>query len=170
MEENKPITQITPPIKAGRKSTITDDVVAKLETALQRGLSITKACQYARCSRDAYYRLYADNEAFRNKMLDAQQFISLVAATNVTDSIVREKNVENSKWWLERKEPEQFGKRPLLVQQNNTNVTNNQTNYVPTADSEVLSGFRKLFTEAETVHPIESTEADTAPSISGGAE
>ena len=109
--------------KVGRPSVITGDVVTNLVAYLQRGLSIETACNEAGVSRQSYYRRYETDETFRYKMDSARKYTTVIAAQNIMNAIIDEKkpNLELSKWWLERKEPEEFGGRGVVINNNNTN-------------------------------------------------
>lgn len=99
----------------GRPTVVTPEVVTKLVSILQRGLSITKACSYARIDRTSFYRKYNNDIAFRNKIDDARNFATIVAAEIVVDDIVKHKNVQTAKWYLERKDPEEFSQKAQVV-------------------------------------------------------
>ncbi len=117
---------IVTPNPIGRPTVVTLDTVAKLLSVLQRGISITKACIYAHIDRATFYRKYKEDPEFRNKVDDARNFATVVAAEVVVDDIVKNKNVQTAKWYLERKDPEEYAQKPLV--QINTHK-NEQRNY-----------------------------------------
>ncbi len=98
----------------GRPTVLTPDTVAKLVSVLQRGVSITKACIYARIDRATFYRKYNEDADFCSKIDQARNFATIAAAEVVTDDIVKNKNVQTAKWYLERKDPEEFAQKGII--------------------------------------------------------
>lgn len=88
----------------GRPSKYTEELVTKLESILQVGGTIDEACSYAGISRETYYRWLEDNEGFLTKMEAAKYYSDIIAKNVVVDTIVKGKNVENAKWWLEKRQ------------------------------------------------------------------
>lgn len=103
----------------GRPSAITDDVAKKLEDALRLGAKIVAACAYAGISTPTYYKHLDEDEAFSNRMADAQNYAVLLARRIVVTRMAGEKTpdeekVELAKWYLEKHDVKpEFG-----VQQN----------------------------------------------------
>jgi hypothetical protein len=125
-QESKEIIE-NHPSGVGRPSTITEDSVSKLIACFNVGLGVTTACQHARISREAYYRRMDSDMEFRNKMIDAQNYLKIIAGQKVWDIIHKGADRDRVRllmWYLEHKEREEFGN----VQ--NTLVQNNIT-YVP---------------------------------------
>lgn len=118
----------------GRPTVITDDILSKLKAVLQRGISIKKACIYAGIGEKTFYRHYGNDSKFRQEIDNARNFATLAAGQIVVNDIVENKSVNTSKWWLERKDPEEFGFQS--INQNNT-VLNNQKNYVFMSNDEL---------------------------------
>lgn len=119
-------TQITTP-KEGRPTKITDDCVAKLEAALQKGMSITTACEYAEINRTTFWRHMQTDEQFRNKITQARNFVKLLAGNRLVEILEKGSDRDAAplvKFTLERKEPEEFGAKPTVV-------VNNQLGYTP---------------------------------------
>lgn len=103
----------------GRPSAITEDVAKKLEDALRLGAKITAACAYAGISTPTYYKHNDEDEAFSNRMADAQNYAVLLARRIVVTRMAgkdtpEEEKVDLAKWYLEKHDVRQeFG-----VQQN----------------------------------------------------
>lgn len=101
----------------GRPSVITKDILSKLEVVLKRGISIKKACIYAGIGEKTFYRNYNTNKEFRDTINDAKDYWLMIASDNLTEILLSNdpKNYETkialSKWILEKKEPEMFGKK-----------------------------------------------------------
>ena len=147
--------------KVGRPDAITEDVVSKLEAALQRGVSVSTACTYAGIARITYYRKISADPEFSNRMDKAKSFTSMVAAENVVAAITQDKDLATSKWWLERKEPEEFASKGNQVNvQNNTQVNNNV--YVKSSRTEISREFDALFGGAAGVSQEESAQGNPA--------
>lgn len=111
----------------GRPTIITEEVVRKLESILQLGVSDGKACQYAKIGRTAFYARLKEDEKFANRIQSAKDLVSIAAGQVVTNDIIKNKDVATAKWWLERKESDEFGDKkaeppPIQV---NVGVFNN---------------------------------------------
>ncbi len=98
----------------GRPTVITNEVVRKLEEALQDGFSVSEACLVSGISRTAYYERRSTDEAFAVKMELAQKYVTIRAKKTVIQAI-KDGNFNAAKWWLERREREEFG--PSAVSQ-----------------------------------------------------
>jgi len=96
--------------QVGRPSVITTNVIEMLERALRIGLSIKKACKLAGISRSVYYENINNDPEFERRMWAAQQYLIMKAKVVVCQAIYNG-NVSVSKWWLERKCPEEFSRR-----------------------------------------------------------
>ena len=107
----------------GRNTVITEEVVRKLESILQLGVSDVTACQYAKIGRTAFYGRLKSDEDFANRIKSANDLVTIAAGQVVTNDIIVNKDVTSAKWWLERKAPEEFGdKKITAVQVNIQNV------------------------------------------------
>ncbi len=115
--------------RAGRKTIVTEDVVRKLESILQLGVSDSLACQYARISRDTFYDHLKSDPQFLDRIESAKQLVTIAAGQVVTNDIIKNKDVASAKWWLERKAPDEFGdkKAELPPVQVNVGIFNNAT-------------------------------------------
>jgi hypothetical protein len=65
--------------EAGRPTVWTDELVRKMETLLQNGLSIDYACHQAQIGRTTFYDKLNSDEDFRTKMLLAKEFFATVS-------------------------------------------------------------------------------------------
>lgn len=101
--------------KVGRPSLYSNEVVAKLTKAFQDGATIEQACGVAKIDHTTYHRWVNDNSNFAIEMQNAKAYPYLIAKKLVIDSIVKDKDINNAKWLLEKTEFKQ-------VQQNNTQV------------------------------------------------
>lgn len=92
--------------KVGRKSSISSGDITRLEKCFNLGMSVTSACYEVKVSRDAYYRRLKEDEEFRDSMEYAKDFVMRKSKQNVAVAIVNDGNIELSKWWLERRDPD----------------------------------------------------------------
>lgn len=93
---------------SGRPTVITDDVVRKLEAALQGGFSVSEACLVSGISRAAYYERKASDEVFADKMELAKKWVT-IRAKKVVVQAISDANFNAAKWWLEHKSRNEFG-------------------------------------------------------------
>jgi len=103
----------------GRPTKMTEDAVKKLESVFKLAVSDTTACRYADISRITYYDWLKKDEEFSNRMSKAKEYARLAAGNVVMDAIVKDKDVNTAKWWLEKKCPEEFAQPPSVAQQFN---------------------------------------------------
>lgn len=132
----------------GRPSSITPEVVLKLIAVFQRGLSVTTALSYAKISKTAFYERYRNDQEFRDKIDDAKDFGKHIAGSIIIDTLTKSNNevlkAKTAQWYLERKEPSEYGRKPEVE------VNNNTTNqYLFVSDEEFkrraeLAGVTKL--------------------------
>jgi len=88
----------------GRPTKYGDEIVTKLENIFKVGGTIEEATSYAGISKPTYYRWLEDKSGFITKMEAAQHYADVVAKNLVVESITRDKNIENAKWWLEKRQ------------------------------------------------------------------
>ena len=104
--------------ECGRPTSITKEVVSKLEAAFSTGANITQACFYADISRDTYYRWLNENPELsdRFEVLKEQQILK--AKDNIYRSI-QAGNVGDSWRLLEKRDPDYKEKVAIDVNQTN---------------------------------------------------
>lgn len=112
----------------GRPTSITEDVVNKLEDIIKMGGTITQACTYAKISREAYYNRYNADPLFHDKMDTAKEYLLVESKQLVHNAIIKDKDLQTAKWYLEKKELNQ----PQVIQQ--FNVENMGLNIQPLND------------------------------------
>ncbi len=97
-------------VKTGRpKATDKPDVVSKLVASFHSGLTVRQACWQSGISHDAFYARMRDDADFSDTMTKAQAMPSLSARSVITQAIAQG-DVSAAKWWLERRDREDFGK------------------------------------------------------------
>ncbi len=94
--------------KGGRPPTVTDQEVAKLEQAFAIGANVTEALNYAKISRDAYYRFLKKNPTFRNKFDELRTTPVLKALQTVYNNL---DHPDSAKWLLERRRRDEYSTR-----------------------------------------------------------
>ena len=108
--------------KGGRPTVMTDEVVAKLEYGFMRGLNDTEACCYAGISRQAFYDYIQRNPEFADRKEELKSHPSTKAKLNITEAI-ESGNEELSRWWLERKNKQEFSTKQEIAADVNEKVT-----------------------------------------------
>ena len=91
----------------GWPTVLTPQVVAKLVTAFQNGLSKKQAIRYAGISKDAYYDGVKKDKDFADKMSEAQWRPNMRAREVIVQAI-NNGDTKSAQWWLERKEKNEF--------------------------------------------------------------
>lgn len=89
----------------GRRSSVTKEVIKRLEEAFMYGFSDNQACVYASVSRTAFYRFLSKNEPIRDRFKALKRHVRLQARFNVAKAI-EAGDLEVSRWYLERRDPE----------------------------------------------------------------
>lgn len=102
---------------AGRPSKMDDEIVTKFIAAFQHGYTDTKACEYARVSRQWLYRHLKEDPEFRDKITDAKNFWVQLAGNNITkilqsqDPASEKTRAALSKWVYEKHMPDGYGSK-----------------------------------------------------------
>lgn len=94
----------------GRPSILTPKVVADLVAALQNGLTKKQAFRYAGISKDVYYDAIKRDEEFADKMRAAQEHLNFKSREVIAKAIENGSDL-NARWWLERKNKDEFSPR-----------------------------------------------------------
>ena len=96
--------------KGGRPTKMTPEVVKKLEYAFSKSFTDDQACVYAGISRRSLNNYCIVNPGFLYKKEALKNSVSLKAKLNVVEG-VESGELSASKWWLERKNKEEFSLR-----------------------------------------------------------
>lgn len=97
--------------KAGRPKIDLDEVLRKTKEFLNLGYSLHKACMLGNVAYSTVKPYYNDDEDFRNRVERERTDLALQARRNIEKAIREGKdNLEISKDWLERLEPDDFSK------------------------------------------------------------
>ena len=92
---------------AGRPAKITPEVVKKLTLAFANGLTDQEACLFAGVSKQALYDYCKKHPEFTDHKETLKRQPGMKAKFNLTASI-EAGDLDNSKWWLERKCRDEF--------------------------------------------------------------
>lgn len=133
----------------GRPTVLTEIVIRKLIAAFQRGHPVGVCLRYAGIKNSTYYDHMRDNEDFSDRIKEAQDYGRHLAGNIILDTLNGKDinpalKVNTAKWYLERKEPEEYGRKPEIE---NPNQTTN--NYLFISDAEFkrraeIAGVTKL--------------------------
>lgn len=93
--------------KVGRPTVMTEEVLQKLEYGFMKGLTDEQCCSYAHIAPSTLYNYCKENEGFSERKEQLKNNPSVIAKLNIVEAI-EEGNAELSKWWLERKEKNEF--------------------------------------------------------------
>jgi hypothetical protein len=106
--------------KAGRPTVITPEVVSILISSFHSGMTVREACWQSGISHETYYSRIREDDEFADTMARAQILCNQKARMVVIDAI-NNGDVSTSKWWLERKASEEFGRNTKLDSTEKTN-------------------------------------------------
>lgn len=91
-----------------------EQIVQTLKPYLQLGYSVKKACKLAQFPDSTFYDWINNDDLLRAKVEAWQGMISAKARQNVASSVDKG-NVEDSKWWLERREKREWSTRQEIT-------------------------------------------------------
>lgn len=91
----------------GRPTVMTEEVLQKLEYAFMRGLTDLEACLFANIGTTTLYNYCEENPEFRERKEELKKNPTAKAKLNVYEAI-ENKDVDVSKWYLERKAKDEF--------------------------------------------------------------
>lgn len=85
-------------------------VLDKLEEGFMCGMNDLQACAYAGISRETLYEYQRQNPKFADRKVQLRQMTTVHAKKTIAKSIQGGEDINNSKWWLEKKDPD-FGNK-----------------------------------------------------------
>lgn len=115
--------------KVGAPSVITPEIETKLESIFKIGGTNAEATSYAGISERTYYSMCERNEEFLQKMEAAKHYADIVAKNVVVDSILKEKDLQSAKWWLEKREFKNTGNNVAVQVNLNQKLNEQRTKY-----------------------------------------
>lgn len=93
--------------KVGRPTVMTDTILSKLEMLFSKGLTDREACLIANISPSALYDYCVEHPEFAERKELLKDNIKIKAKLNIAEAI-ESKDIDNSKWYLERKAKDEF--------------------------------------------------------------
>lgn len=93
--------------KAGRPSKYEAAKVSKLEAAFHNSFTVEQACLYAGIGKKTFFNWLEKKPGFLHRMTKAREHPNLRAKEVVINSI-NNGNSTDAKWWLERKQRDEF--------------------------------------------------------------
>lgn len=106
----------------GRPTIMTEEVVSKIELGFMKGLNVTECCHYADISRNCFYEYLDKNPDFKDRIEELKSNPSTKAKLNVVEAI-ENGDTDLSKWWLERKNKDEFSLKQEIAADIKDNVT-----------------------------------------------
>lgn len=100
----------TPICKCGRPTVMTLEVIQRLEHAFSLSCSDVLACKFAGIALQTLYDYIAKNPEFSVRKETLKSNLALKAVANIAESI-KNKNTDESKWYLERKVKSEYSPR-----------------------------------------------------------
>lgn len=131
----------------GRPTKITPKVVSILVDCFHSGMTVREACLHAVISPDTYYSHARKDQQFSDIMDRAQTVPTTTAKMVVVDAIHRG-DLNASKWWLERKAVNEFGRNLQAIP---------EPEYVPPYEDTIAS-----MSDKELVAHLDNYYKDTA--------
>lgn len=96
--KTKRVTELSDP------SAFTPVVLSKLEDSFSKGLTITMACLQSGVSQASFFRIIKEKPELGERFRALRENVKLHSLLNVAKEIIEEKDVETSKWYLERRD------------------------------------------------------------------
>lgn len=115
--------------KGGRPTKMDDDVVKKLEEAFANGATDVQACFYANISKQTLYNYQKEHPEFIDRKEGLKAQLGLIAKNVLANKIKKDKDSADAKWYLERKEKQEFS-----TQHNQKQVDDDGNAMNPTKD------------------------------------
>ena len=110
--------------KVGRPTVMTEAVLSKLEMLFAKGLTDREACLIADISPSALYDYCVENPKFAEQKELLKDKPKIAAKLNIAEAI-EAKNIDMSKWYLERKAKDEFSPRQEISADFNSDVNIN---------------------------------------------
>lgn len=99
--------------KVGRPTVMTEEMIGKLELLFAKGLSDREACLIANIHPSTLYDYCEKNPEFTERKELLKEKVKIQAKLNIADAI-ENNDVDNSKWYLERKAKDEFSTKQII--------------------------------------------------------
>ena len=110
--------------KVGRPTVMTPEMVSKLEEGFMKGFTDAECCLYCGISKQALYDYCNKYPEFTDRKEDLKKHPAIQAKLNILDSI-NDGDKDISKWYLERKNKDEFSLKQEIAADVKENVTIN---------------------------------------------
>lgn len=90
--------------EVGRPTVMTPEVVNKLEQGFTMGFTDEEACLYANISKQTLYDYCKRVEGYTDRKEELKNHPKLLAKVNLYNALKDNKKIEDSKWYLERRD------------------------------------------------------------------
>ena len=117
----------------GRKTLLYSEAKDRLLLAITKGLTILDACEYAGISEQTYYNwLNKDVKSIANEE-DKKKYLEFLESLKKAQSecqmycldfIMKDKSWQSKAWVLERRFPDRWAKKDMIINENNEKVIN----------------------------------------------
>lgn len=143
VKKNHQVPTKTNPTAGGRPTIMTDEVLIKLETAFSVDATVREACIFAGISEAPYYNYVKDHPEFKEKVENLRAQPILKCRQNVM-SAINSGDRRMSRWYLERKNKQEFSTRVEAVGKDGEKLMPDSVNNLPDIDSlkEVIDKIR----------------------------
>lgn len=110
--------------KVGRPTVMTDEMIGKLELLFAKGLTDREACLIADITPSTLYDYCNKNPEFTERKELLKEKVKIQAKLNIAESI-ENKDVDDSKWYLERKAKDEFSAKQIIDADVSSDITIN---------------------------------------------
>lgn len=93
--------------KTGRPSKYSEDVVQQFEKVFRLDVPDKTAYEYIGVSHQTFHTWLKEKPEFLERITQAKKY-ARIAAGSVVNEAIEKKDVNTSKWWLEKKHPDEF--------------------------------------------------------------
>lgn len=107
------------PATGGRKSKLTPELIAQVETALKAHNTVEATCEMLAISKETFYKWIREGEAARSGMKadfsDAVKRAQGMSQVVLVNAISKDPSWQAKAWLLERMYPKRYGRRQLIA-------------------------------------------------------
>lgn len=107
--------------KVGRPTVMTKETIQKLEYGFLKGLTDEQCCCYADISTSTLYNYCNDNPEFMERKEQLKNNPTIKAKLNIVEAI-EQGDRDISKWYLERKEKNEFSTKQEIAADIDTDI------------------------------------------------
>lgn len=157
-----------PPIRpktGGRKSKLTPELMAQVETALQNHMTVEATCGLLGISRETFYKWIREGEqtprGLKADFADTVKKAQGMSTLTLINSIGKDPSWQAKAWLLERLHPKQFGRRQLIAHAGADGESDLPVGTAPPAPLTLNITMQRQDEDAPWVHQPEQDEEPT---------